>query len=508
MPVNPLPPKPDLGKLKETAKLLRDLVRSGVSGAIELVGDHHPRLGDLSPGSAAASGFTLADAQLTIARHHGLASWPALRRHVEGINKLTRSPHLQPIGTVLTTDGERADELLRLACLTYGADDPDRPAAAARLLAEYPALAQASVFTMAAVGDHLALADLVAADPTAANRSGGPFQWEPLVYAAYSRVESPNPSHDTYLGARVLLGAGADPNAGYLWEGECSFTALSGAFGRGEGFQPPHPRSMDLARLLLDAGADANDSQAVYNCGAGDLARDDTEWLELLLDHGLGGGDGGPWKRRLGVRGASPLELVADALHNAAAAGLPRRARLLLDRGADPNRRSTHPIYAGRSLYESAVLHGNLDIAQWLAEAGADTSGVDAAGLLIGRCLSGDASVANLDAVVTASIRAGRPDLVARAAELQRPAAIRLLVGLGWDVNHLHRTTALHEAALRGNLALVQLLVAVGADPTIRDTDHDSTPQGWADHGGHSDVVAYLATMTPATRPENSPAEK
>ncbi len=499
MPVNPLPPKPDLGKLKDTAKLLRDLVRSGVPGAIDLVSEHHPRLGDLTAGSPAATGFKLADAQLAIARHHGLASWPALRRHVEEINQLTRSPHLQPIGAPLATDAERADELVRLACLTYGADDPARPAAAARLLAERPELARTSAYTMATVGDHLGLAELLIAEPAAAGQRGGPFQWEPLVYAVYSRITSPDPSHDTYLAARVLLDAGADPNAGYLWEAECAFTALTGAFGRGEGHQPPHARSMDLARLLLTAGANANDSQAVYNCGAGDLALDDIEWLELLLDHGLGRGDGGPWKRRLGARGASPVELIAEALQHAAAAGLPRRARLLLDRGADPHRRSIHTIYFGRSPYESAVLNGNLDIARWLADAGANTSGVDATGHLIGRCLSGDQSVAGVDAASIASIRESRPDLVARAAELSRPAAIRLAVELGWDVNHRHRTTALHEAALRGNLAVVQLLVALGADATIRDTDHDSTPQGWADHGGHAEVAAYLASVDPAS---------
>jgi hypothetical protein len=272
----PLPPKPDLGKLKDTAKLLRDLVRSGTAGATDFVREHHPRHDDLTPSSPAATDFKLADAQLTIARHHGLASWPALRRHVQEINDLTRSPHLQPIGSPGVTDQDRADEFLRLACLTYGADDPTRPLAAADLLATHPAIDRTSVWTMAAAGEHVALGELLSADPDAAIRRGRPFQWEPLVYAAYSRVHGPAATGDTFTAARGPLEADADPNAGYLWEAECAFTAPTGAFGWGEGSQSPHPRSMDLARLLLDAGAEANDSQAIYNCGPGDLARDDT----------------------------------------------------------------------------------------------------------------------------------------------------------------------------------------------------------------------------------------
>ena len=67
-----------------------------------------------------------------------------------------------------------------------------------------------------------------------------------------------------------------------------------------------------------------------------------------------------------------------------------------------------------------------------------------------------------------------------------------MLVELGFDVNARHRTTALHEAALRGFLPIVVLLVELGADPTIVDTEHDSTPRGWAAHGGQTAVVDYL----------------
>src|SRR5262249_6755556 len=150
--------------------------------------------------------------------------------------------------------------------LTYGADDPARPEAARALLAEHPQLARHSIHTVASVGDAEAARALLAADPSQARREGGPFRWEPLLYAAYSRLDSPAAEHSARDVARLLLEHGADANAGYLWEGLTSpFTALTGAFGEGEGSPPRHRHECALARLLLEHGADPNDSQALYN---------------------------------------------------------------------------------------------------------------------------------------------------------------------------------------------------------------------------------------------------
>src|SRR5205823_10573375 len=118
----------------------------------------------------------------------------------------------------------------------------------------------------------------------------------------------------TLTSARMLLQAGADPNAGYLWHGlPASFTVLTGVFGEGElgpVRQPRHPHSLALARLLLEAGADPNDGQALYNR----MFEPDDDHLELLFESGLGAGDGGPWQdgRRpghAGKDGARPARL-------------------------------------------------------------------------------------------------------------------------------------------------------------------------------------------------------
>lgn len=495
MAAAPLPDNPDIEQLKGAAKVLRDLVRAGFDEPVALVREHHPKLADLGAGEPAAARLKLADAQLTLARHHGFASWPRLRRHVELVNRLTRTPHTQPTDEDLAD----ADTFLRLACLNYGTDDPSRWRRAARLVADHPDLARASIHTAAAAGDVAAATALLAARPESAREQGGPFAWEPLLYLTYSRldVDVAGSGREYLTVARLLLEAGADPNAGYLWEGLPSpFTALTGVFGRGEQGAPPHRDEQALARLLLEAGAEANDSQTIYNRGAGDLPRDDTEFLELLFDFGLGRGDGGPWRRMLGHEHLDPSDLVAEALQHAAEAGLVERTRLLLVRGADPARPGTHPGYGGRRPYEGAILHGNLEVARLLAAAGADTTTVDPFSGFIGACLAPDpAAVDELvsgDATLLDRALGERADLVARAAELGRPAAIQLLVGLGFDVNARCRTTALHEAALRGDLEVVVLLIALGADPAIVDTEHHSTPKGWAAHNARSAVVDYL----------------
>ena len=508
MPTDVLPDNPDLDRLKSDAKGLRDLVRAGIEGSLALVREHHPRLGTLVADSPEAKAFKLSDAQLTVARHYDFASWTKLRDYVIVVNRLTRSPH-EELAAEAPTDGipneqatneeALAARFLRLTCLNYGADSHDRWNEAQRLVHEHPRLAGFSIFTAAAVGDVASATEFLRSDPSLASLEGGPFAWQPLLYLTYSRL-GPLPGTDPFAVAKLLLGAGADPNAGYLWNGLPSpFTAVTGVFGRGEQGAPPHHQELALARLLLEAEAEANDSQTIYNRGAGDIACDDTEFLELLLDFGLGHGDGGPWRRLLAHGHQTPTEIVAEALQHAAEAGLERRTRLLLARGVDPNIPGTHPGYRGRSPYAGAVLHGNVTVARLLAEAGAVTNGVDLLTRFIGACLAGDRmdvdAILATDATLLAGAKEHHADLVARAAELGRPEAIRLLVELGFDVNARSRTTALHQAALRGDMTTIKLLVELGADPTITDTEFDSTPSGWATHVGHTDAATYLEQL-------------
>ena len=52
--------------------------------------------------------------------------------------------------------------------------------------------------------------------------------------------------------------------------------------------------------------------------------------------------------------------------------------------------------------------------------------------------------------------------------------------------------TPLHWAAWRGDLALVHLLLAHGAAPSMLDLAHNSTPAGWARHAGNVEAAEAI----------------
>lgn len=495
MPTICLPPDPDLGHLKAQSKLLQRMLRRGDLGAADLVREFHPRAGDLLADPPARR-FALADAQLCVARLYGFASWPRLLDHLAAVERYGRSPH----HPAHPGDDDPVSAFLRAACLSYGYDDRGRGAVAGDVLARNRGLAAASIHVAAAAGDIEATRVLLREDPTRATAEGGPFRWQPLLYAAYSRFESSEPGQSCLEVARLLVEAGADPNTGYLWEGECLFTAVTGAFGGGEDDQPAHPEGSALARLLLAAGADPNDTQTLYNLGMGGSARDTTVHLVLLLEFGLGRGVGSVWDARLGESPAANVRLLEEELLTAAVRGLPNRTRLLLDHGVDVDLRAPgHPFYEDRTAYQLAVLHGHPEVAELLAAAGAER-GMDPDDVLVAAMMAADKSavrhLSGADPTLLERVRRARPALVARAAQAGHVEAVRLLVAHGWDVNHRQRTTALHDAALRGDLALVRDLIELGADPDIEDTEFHALASGWAAHAGHHEVVDYLESLT------------
>ncbi|HUA69505.1 MAG TPA: ankyrin repeat domain-containing protein [Solirubrobacteraceae bacterium] len=489
MPPRGLPGNANLEQLKNGAKSFQRAVRAGDTGAAEVVREFHPRLGQAQPGSPELAAFKLADAQLVVARSFGFPSWARLKAYVELTPRYSRSPHAQPIGEPIRDEQGLVNEFLRLACLNYGEDDPGRWARARELLAANPELATATIHTIAAVGEVDAARKLLDRDSEAANRQGGPHDWEPLLYLTYSRLGATGPGRDALEAARVLVDHGADPNAGYLWEGlSPPFTVLTGAFGSGEGDPPPHADDLALARLLLEAGADPNDEQTLYNRHWDG----DDRWLELLLEFGLGTGDGGRWRRLLAPVHASPPQLLDEQLTAAARAGFAGHVRLLLDHGADPEARGTrNHAYATRTPREEAMLRGYRECAELLRAAGA-TSGATLLYAFLQAATEGNRDLVQRlladDPTLTDQAIALHPDQLVRAAQRNSVEAVALLIELGFDVNatnrleRYHESAPLHEAAAHGNLPMIELLLAHGADPNLRDPSYDSTPAGWAEH--------------------------
>jgi ankyrin repeat protein len=494
MTVIPLPEEPSLTQLRKQAKDLRRGVQAGDPAALAEIAEHYP---DRDP----AGEFPLHAAQLVLARHYGFTSWARLKRRVEVSERYSRFPARMPAGDA----PDPADAFLRLVCLYFGDDEPEQWAQGRRLLAEHAEITRDSVHAAAAAADVEALRRILAADPAAARSEGGPYRWEPLFYLAYSRHDPAVTEEAVLTAARLLLDAGADPNAGYLFQGLCTpFTVLTGVFGEGElgpVRQPRHPHSLALARLLLEAGADPNDGQALYNR----MFQPGNDHLELLFEFGLGAGDGGPWRGRLADDLEAPAQMLRGELAWAITHGLTQRVRLLVGQGVDV----TSPFEDGSTVTSVAATTGHIDLVDYLVAHGAPPLDLDPAAAFIAAALAADRPW--LDRLqrehpgLAGQVRSARPALITWAAACGRPDVVEILAGLGFDVNAKGRTdgpsdqpwqTALHKAAEDGNLELARTLLRLGADPDIRDHRFNSPPLGWARYFGQQPLIDLLEPLT------------
>ena len=70
---------------------------------------------------------------------------------------------------------------------------------------------------------------------------------------------------------------------------------------------------------------------------------------------------------------------------------------------------------------------------------------------------------------------------------LEKGAEINVIPG-GFD----YAGTGLHYAALNGHRAMVEFLLDHGADRNVKDTKVGASAAGWADHGGHPELLELL----------------
>lgn len=430
---------------------------------------------------------------------------PNPKRHLEIVTELSWWPEPAQAGS------SPQDRFVRLACLTYDDDSPAKWAAAREILREHPGLAESDPFVAVTTANVPAVRRVLAADPLSAQRVGGANRWAPIFYLAYAR-------HDPEIGeqavldtAQLLLDHGADPNTGYLWHGLPSpFTLLTGCFGEGElgpVNQPEHPHGFALARLLLQAGADPNDSQGLYNR----MFRPGTAHLELLFEFGLGTGDGGPWQALLGSQLQTPTEMIRGQLAWAVSHDMLDRVELFASHGVD-----VHSPLAeggstrGRTPIELAAMNGHRAIVDHLVSIGVTPPTLSSADAFVAAALIADRSTVErmiaLDPDVVEAARTAHPSAVLRAAVRGDSEAVVLLCSLGFDVNAFGRRdvdieqpweTALHHAAAEGDVDLVRLLLSLGARTDVRDKRFNSTPLGWAEHLGQGAVADELRALTP-----------
>jgi ankyrin repeat protein len=166
----------------------------------------------------------------------------------------------------------------------------------------------------------------------------------------------------------------------------------------------------------------------------------------------------------------------------------------------------------GRTPAEEAMRNGHRELAAQLIALGASQPRLSRGAAFAAAALAGDAAaVRGTSPAVIAAVKKARPGLVTWAASEGAPSAVELLVSVGFDVNSLGRSdmpsnqpwhTALHAAAEDGNLPLARKLLELGADPSLRDKNHDSTPLEWARYFGHQPLIDLLSTASRVSAPQ------
>lgn len=406
--------------------------------------------------------LALNHAQLAIARENGFASWPRFRSFIIQ-SKLDFEGAVGVFVRAAVSDMRRAQEMLDAQ----------------------PGIANGGVYPALVLGDVTALASA----SLKVGDKGGPLGWEPLLYVCFSRHASRDSERAAALleTAKVLLGAGADPNGSYT-PAELPGNPLSCLYAAAGLNNNP-----ELARVLLDAGASTDDGESLYHS----TEHADLECMRLLLERGASANGTNALKHMLdredpdGVRlllaaGADPNERDEQgetALHQAVSRGRSIAVvTALLQAGVelDAQRRD------GRTAYAIAMQTGRSELAQLLAERGAsiELSPLD-------RFIVGSDSV---DAENVARLRAEMPELttmpdaqrlVPDLASMHRTSAVRALLdaGLPVDTRGELGATALHWACWKGFADLVELLLSHGASLTIEDERFHGTPPGWFGHG-------------------------
>jgi ankyrin repeat protein len=572
--VRSLPPRPHLDQLKRQAK---ELLR------------RQPDIGRLR------------EAQRAIAEGYGFPSWDALRGHVESIVGVTGRSIIKPPELDSVEGGIVWDTLV-------AADDGD--VTTLRALIERDArLSRAGYWYTPAI--HFAVREGHAEAVQLLLEAGADPEWNglhdgSLIVMARERGHTDvatllektrdrrgrilaradsHPIHDAITredttAARGLLDA--DPNIVDVGN-EFGASPLHRATGRG---------AHDLVALLLERGANVH---AVLSSARGlggsfwtdlqaiDLAiwdgrrPGDSRILELLFTHGVPRdltiaaalGDVDAVRRILDAAperisetrpsGRRPLSAAIEAGHDAI-------ARLLLERGADPNwHEPTAP--KGRALH-SAASAGKRELVELLLARGADpNSDVDSSGnavvaaatpeiraLLVARGgipdpydtnwidddeelrrVAGDPNdIVRISAAFAMVVGDGRRDRLERllAAGLRVPPVLTgcqgyllahadmlrtlLAHGMSPDLMNWQHQTLLHHVCVsqdyrgrdrtNGALERAAILLDAGAAISARDDEYRSTPLAWAARTNALEVASFLlARHAPTNLPDDEP---
>jgi hypothetical protein len=469
MPARFLPARPDLNQYKKQAKELVKALRSGAAddAVLARVKAHHPRFGDISAsgnisagGDIGASGavtesdsdarlsapaFLLADAQLVIAREHGIESWPKFVKEIERRSGGGSHVRVWKLAerAIIAGDVAALERLIRdhEPLLKQG------PPRASWFDGLPPRMSSNDARAIIADNHHFATWDEFEAfarelrdgtSPTArfeaavdAVVSGDDAALDRLLrtHPELIRARSTRRHHSTLL---LYVGAnGVEP------------------------FRQKTPKNaVQIAERLLAAGAEVD--------AVGDM-----------------------------YRGTTTLGLVATSVHPVNAGVQAELIDVLVRAGASLAH-AVAPDYTHGRVVNACLANGRGEGALLVADRGAELD------------FEGAAGVGRLDVVKRFFDDRGRLTPATSRDQLLRGCfwacmygrleVVEFLLGQEIDLKESGIDgTMLHNAALGGHPEIVRILIARGAPIDLKDAHYHATPLGWALHG-----VEHRTTGTPA----------
>jgi ankyrin repeat protein len=481
MPDRTLPDHPNLEQYKKQAKELRRSVLAGTPVAIELIRQHHPRLGQAGLDSLRA--LSLADAQLVLAREHGYESWSEFAKHI-GTLRVIR---------VLGELRNPVDTFLEVACVDrHGWHGSGTLEHAEMIRSRYPEVSTANIYCASVLGAATTVRAFLARDRSLAMAKGGPHEWDALTYLCFSRYLRIDKARSESLvaSARALLENGANANTGWTEYIDTPPRPLHEAAIYGAAGVARHA---ELTRLLLKYGADPNDEETPYHVAEtydntvlqvllesgrfnetslATVAARKCDWhdnkgLDLVLDRGVNPNYRTIWKItpfQQSIRRDNGLVMI----------------EALLDHGADP--RLSNEL-DGRNAFQMAAWYGRGDILATLERRGFEIrfEGLDS---LVAACargnLEGTRLLASGNPELRTQVLAMGGTLLAHFSGANNDAGVRCLLAVGvssealwpngdgyWEL--APGSTALHVAAWRANHEVVKTLIAAGAPVNASD---------------------------------------
>jgi ankyrin repeat protein len=420
-----LPPHASLIQYKKQAKDLLKAVNSGDSSSIDRLEAH------ISKGKRASNRpnpFTLADAQLTVAREHGFESWPRFAKQIEAQYGSTNKQRIwQAAEAALIAGAEQTlDRMLREHAAMFR---NERPLSTNGLTPDY---------------------------------SGGDVQtilvknhefenWDQFEAYRSERAIAGTEVHDFEAAADAIVGGQLQQLDALLKSSPDLIHARStrkhhsmllhyvGANGI-EYFRQRSPKNIvAITKLLIDTGADVAATADMY-----------------------GGGQ-------------TALGLTATSVHPERAGVQNPLMELLLNCGATPG---------DANAINGCLANGRKAAAEWYAKHGAPIDLEGAAGVgrldLVKGYFASDHSLNN--GATQEQMNRG----FAWACEYGRTEVAKYLLDMGMDVGaslRNHGQTGLHWAAHCAHISVAKLLLKRGADVDKADPSFRGSPLSWAMHG-------------------------